>query len=248
MARFIRRRLRLIRYHSAPRRSSAWSTATDMVLAAALLLGWPAAMAADQIVRNERDGATLRVRLTLDSDGAVRGEPISVATITAPAARDRVPYGECEVLFRSRSQGWPLISTIKGQEPGYRLNLFGQPQGARWVEFAADSPERGAIEEAIAASERDPAMAWLAAGEPGIGEAEFRWCAWLGNGMLWCLMLLGGGIIGVQGARLAAFIAGLRVRLARARLRRRGRCAACGYDLRGLEFSERCPECGTLAE
>ena len=25
-----------------------------------------------------------------------------------------------------------------------------------------------------------------------------------------------------------------------------GRCGRCGYDLTGLEFNERCPECGEL--
>jgi rubrerythrin len=26
--------------------------------------------------------------------------------------------------------------------------------------------------------------------------------------------------------------------------RREGKCTACGYDMTGLEFNERCPECG----
>jgi hypothetical protein len=35
-------------------------------------------------------------------------------------------------------------------------------------------------------------------------------------------------------------------RLRRRRWRRRGRCGACGYDLRGASRPERCPECGGL--
>jgi len=48
---------------------------------------------------------------------------------------------------------------------------------------------------------------------------------------------------------VARWIAHLRSELAHRRERRtraRGRCPDCGYDLRGLEFSERCPECGRL--
>jgi hypothetical protein len=30
------------------------------------------------------------------------------------------------------------------------------------------------------------------------------------------------------------------------RLRSSGKCLKCGYDMTGLDFNERCPECGEL--
>jgi predicted Zn-ribbon and HTH transcriptional regulator len=32
----------------------------------------------------------------------------------------------------------------------------------------------------------------------------------------------------------------------RAQLRAEGKCHVCGYDMTGLEFNERCPECGQI--
>ena len=55
----------------------------------------------------------------------------------------------------------------------------------------------------------------------------------------------------VASVRILQFAAmNLRARRDRGRLQRlaTGRCAECGYDLRGLEFNERCPECGQLVE
>ena len=47
---------------------------------------------------------------------------------------------------------------------------------------------------------------------------------------------------------IAVAVAEGRRREVEATRRTGGRCHACDYDLRGLEFRDRCPECGSITE
>lgn len=49
----------------------------------------------------------------------------------------------------------------------------------------------------------------------------------------------------LAGALGVATVLLVRPDVVRWRRRRRGRCVACGYDRKGLDTKERCPECGT---
>jgi hypothetical protein len=51
----------------------------------------------------------------------------------------------------------------------------------------------------------------------------------------------------IYAACIAALAAGVRL-FVRARRQRRGACAACGYDLRGLAAGAACPECGRAGD
>ena len=64
--------------------------------------------------------------------------------------------------------------------------------------------------------------------------------AWLGLSLL--------AVIGIALARYTWRIAGEARSLRHNHLSSRGLCAACGFDLRGNLFTERCPECGALSE
>ena len=73
-----------------------------------------------------------------------------------------------------------------------------------------------------------------------------RWPAWFVNGLLWWVLLW---FVFSLSIRLAEYfwVIAFSMRYAR-RVARRAQnlCANCGYDLRGLDFNARCPECGEL--
>ncbi len=76
--------------------------------------------------------------------------------------------------------------------------------------------------------------------------ATHFWWGWVSSSLIWWALL---SIVGVAVARTLVlfFHLGKGHRASRRQVRlRSGRCATCGYNLQGLEFSERCPECGSL--
>ena len=88
----------------------------------------------------------------------------------------------------------------------------------------------------------------------GTGRAEPRpvltryWRGtFLGIGCWWLAFMAICAVLVALTWSLTHFSLGRRLDRHQARLAQ-GRCGYCGYDLRGLEFHERCPECGNLQE
>ena len=104
---------------------------------------------------------------------------------------------------------------------------------------------RAAIERSLVDDERGAPFAdrWRGGGP----ERRFRWLAIGAGALVWWVILYVLAALVILCARAWA-TARRRQRQDRWSVRRaEGRCAHCGYDLRGIEFSERCPECGHLA-
>ncbi|MCA9291633.1 MAG: hypothetical protein KDA25_10940, partial [Phycisphaerales bacterium] len=72
------------------------------------------------------------------------------------------------------------------------------------------------------------------------------WHAWLLGAGAWFVMLVIVWRLLVPLIRIGTRVGVATVTGRRRSRRRRGHCPVCDYDLRGLEFSPHCPECGTL--
>ena len=70
---------------------------------------------------------------------------------------------------------------------------------------------------------------------------------WVFGWVLWCVALWIIMLSGIGMTRLFVLTVLAKQQGRRVKLRRSNKCPHCGYDLRGLEFKERCPECGNLS-
>jgi hypothetical protein len=238
----IRHRLFLISYYSKSRDRSGWSLAIDVALFVSFFLALPAALAAEALYERPITRQSVEGRIS-----GVAGGPFEARVMTGE--RDERwtevhPWGEWELIVRSTDRGWPFSSVRRLKAPALDLNRFQDPGTARDVLLMADDPERVAIERALEADERPDLVETWRRGRST--EAERHWLGLLANTMVWWVVL---SFASVSGIRTLSFLALVRraKRVDRGADRAStGRCRNCDYDLTGLEFHERCPECGGL--
>ncbi|MHC5023351.1 MAG: hypothetical protein ACYTGG_05500 [Planctomycetota bacterium] len=243
--RSIRRKLHEIRYHSALPAQTGWTAAADAALLAAILLAIPVTWLCDRLVVRPE------VAIMLDGQIALHGEE---GTIDGRVHRDGLPafdwqvyanLGRFTVTIDDDLHGWPFTTSIARQRAVIDLDLFSDPKPRFDVELAEGDPVRAAIESALARVDDPEVVTIFREGPP---PASTHWLRWLAVAGVWWITLsvgLTGGVRLVQFGALRAAVRRARRRAARLAT---GRCADCGYDLRGLEFNERCPECGALVE
>ena len=240
----LRRRLRLITYYSSSRRRSAGTVGRDRVLLVVPLFAVGAMLLGEAVVVRP---VTIR-----DVQGKLYGDPTGplVATVrdSERGARWAVGRlsGEWTISVTSVDRGWPFASSGVARPPRLQLNLYDEVGTRSEIEVAADAPERHAILAALAAvEERALATAWRRQQPLETGRY------WLGTAVdtiiVWLLLSL---LVVVTAPALALAVAVMveRRREVEAIRRTGGRCHVCDYDLRGLEFRDRCPECGSIAE
>ena len=242
----LRRQLALIGYYSAPRRHTAWSRATDIALVAALVLAWPTVWTVDRGWVSQTPLQHMVGKLYRTTDGGLW------ASVPAEGYRDPVPalalensefVGTFELTLWTEDHGWPFVSSRTRPQARLDLDLFEERRTTKDASLPPDSPLRAAIEAALDEAGHDQVRAALSASEPPLNR---RRGGWLGNTVIWSIVLVVAGWVGVSIPRIGWVL------LESARLKRGSqrqleeRCTACGYDLRASTFSERCPECGTL--
>jgi hypothetical protein len=245
LLRSIRRRLRLIRYYSAARPYGRWSKARDAAMAAALLLAWPLTWLIDRawVTRSNR------VVITGFLYRQPGGQLFALTTTTSGKARDPTGdadfYGAYLIDLTDEERGWPFASSSGLRGGTINVELFEEGLSLGAADLPRASPVRAAIEQELNWGGQGAAASavW---GNSTVPAVTTRPGAWLANGILWSLALVIAAWPLVGAARLtAAFLSAGRA-ARRRHLARRGRCAGCGYDLRGSPFGERCPECGAL--
>lgn len=238
--RAIRRRLRLIRYYSAARPHRPWAAVRDRAMLAALVLAWPLTWFVDRTwVAGMRPVVVTGYFFPEPGGGfraaAVEPDPLILVTGHVGTWRIVLTHEEC---------GWPWVTSYRFSESRMSAELHPDALGAE--DLPPESMLRAAIEAEVltegeaataAALWKTPVARTVIARRPG---------AWVANGIMWsiALLLLAWPLVAV--ARLAVAIAVARRAAGTRRLVRSGRCAGCGYDLRGSVFRERCPECGVL--
>lgn len=245
MLRPLRRKLQQIRYYSATSKATPWTRAVDTALVVTLVAAFPFTLLVDLLAVRSVEARAATGRIATDASG----EQIVASTREDIAWLIESPHlrhaGEFRISVRERLHGWPLATSVRLMPAQLDLDLLAEPAARSDVALDAEDPIRLAIEEELRRIERTRILeAWSPSADPG--GRSIRWFVVAVSGLMWWVILFFGSAIAIQLVRIA-YVGRLR-RLARQEHDRlsTGKCAACGYDLHGLEFHERCPECGGL--
>lgn len=237
----LRRQLRRIRYYSASSERTVWHRIVDTALYVTFFLGFVAAIVCDYLVDRPQVVAEVDGRLERAADGEI------IATLidsNRPRNWGERPVGEFEVQVIDRGFGWPLRAWVR-EEPTV-VDLYVFAAGGR-VEIEAGAFDEAGVDPEIAEATFD-----ALAGRPDRFDQRteetttWLWPRWLVNAGMWWVMLYGACVAALVPARIGWVMHRRRMDVRARELRRAGRCIGCGYDVRGLEFHDRCPECGKL--
>jgi hypothetical protein len=244
LVRAIRRKLREIRYYSAARPSTAWSRAADIALALGLLAAFPASWATDRGLSKGSIAASVSGKLFAAADGSILAATNSALSPPLVPA-DATPHGSFDLAIRSERRGWPFPSSRSRAEPALSVELY----VPRRTMGNAELPPGSALRETIASAASEPEeeeVLEMLRGAASSGAVALHLRGWVANTMMWALILplAAWSLVGL--ARLAWLP--IETRRIEERLARTkgGRCAVCGYDLRGNPFGGHCPECGAM--
>lgn len=245
----LRRRIRRISYYAAHRPRTLWSTATDVALLAALVLAPIAVWLASTAVTDRHVRQHVLGRLMIDQSGNFVAQVITKEQLGSAWLPDTSPVGEFELRVFVADRGWPLTTARTVLPPTIQIDRFAENKPAENVPYAENDPETRAIAMALRdGASLDPTLddilrRWQQQ-EPEQSTHVFGWVLGVG---LWWAMLWTAMLLAIGAARLGHFAVTAKKHVRGERFRSEGKCVHCGYDLRGLEFNERCPECGHLA-
>lgn len=142
-------------------------------------------------------------------------------------------------------RGWPLVTSVVYGAARFDLNRYMEAGTESGVVYDESDPVHVAVIETLAADVRSQGL--VEAYRTPVLETERKWRAtFLAIGTWWIILF----ILVVVFVRGAQFVAGRAERHSSHKRWKRqasNKCQECGYDMRGLEFTERCPECGALS-
>jgi hypothetical protein len=216
----------------------------DVALVTALLLAPGVAWLCDRVPLRRSIESDLYGRIGLYVD---RGEyeawimPADRAGESWPASP--TPYGEFWLVRAVEKRGVPLTSSVVHYRPTIRLEPFSREEPSVQGDLPPESDIRQAMEKGLLKAGHDSVVAAWRNEQP---PPQRRWLSLAVNAALWWIALSFASWVLVHAARLIWLITSAR-KLGRQFARQSaGQCIHCGYDLRGLDFNERCPECGGL--
>ena len=240
---------RRINYYAADREATVWTRLSDVALVLSFVFAVPATWMTGVLVE--------RHPLALDADGAIvqpagGAEPVAWIAdedghIGASAGGSRL--GSFRIEAYDDTFGWPFVLRTEPLAAKLHLDLFRAAQTQLDVPPATNDPYQRAIGEAVRA-EDDPVLfrRWHARSD-ATALSPSRWpISWVGNTIIWWLALLVLFSMLITTMKFLTFVAELRHVAMWNRRRKRNQCLDCGYDLHGLDFNERCPECGALVD
>ena len=219
----------------------------DVAFIASFILSFPAALLADLSHSSSRHAIDLAGILARSPAGQFdawlnSGQSGSnAATGRTTAASDDTIIGNFNLSIIDAQRGWPLVTTIERQPGRLIIDLMAEPQARVGVPRDPDDPIQRQIEKALTLDDQHEA---LAAWNLQQSETRRQWWAWFPAFGAWWIMMFAVAGIAIQFLRFASlWLTGKRLQREHAR-RTEGKCLKCGYDMTGLEFNERCPECG----
>ncbi len=242
--RAIRKRLRLIRYYSATRRSDRWSRVLDIAVVTALVAAWPLTWVLDRSFVRLDKPFTISGNLYEDPDERVWAWLPPPPLPPSDVRGDATFTGAFRIAIRREERGWPFVTSHGPRRLSLNVEVFDEPQSLGADDLPPDSPIRHAINSALATfgDTRIEAATWDGSAIGGSNRAR----GWVANGLVLSVLLVMAAFGLVPLLRIGSFFRIAEKRQRIAQRRQSNRCTACGYDLHGSVFSERCPECGTL--
>jgi len=243
MLRPILRSLARIRYYSAPRASDPLSQLRRRLTVVALALSPLPLLVLEAMVSHTGFLVSARAGLERQADGAVS---VRVEKEGEIPWGQGLPIGEVEFGPRATTRGWPMTTLHMEAVPLVLMRRLYEGSKTVAVAEAEDQALWTSVSRAIL--EADPSAAqWIQPAPDQRDRLEGR--RWWQSAVIVVasmivldltaalfISLLRGGNMLTSAARSAA----------RRRRAARNQCLNCGYDMAGLEFHERCPECGTL--
>ncbi|UCD76750.1 MAG: hypothetical protein JSV91_07445 [Phycisphaerales bacterium] len=244
LIRRFRRMLRLVHYYSADRSYTIWSQAVAIALLASLPTAMIAVIVLNATIRQIETGEHVTGRLSRDAAGGLNAQIVSDPMFSDYSGGGRM-IGEFTMWVPIHRHGWPIVTSNRPQPAQLGLNLYDQANTRIGVRLGEDSAIWQAIEEAlVGGGHRAMLEAYHQPRPPG----EQLWLGWtVGTLMLWAMLAVLLPLL-ILMTRVASLLVLERRARRVAALRAKGLCIRCGYDLRGLEFNDRCPECGVLLE
>lgn len=220
----------------------------DVALAASFVLAFPLAWLCNEMVGWTNTTISVNGQLLEEPDKTVRAALMSSAT-PPPLWPEATPVGVFLLEVNDVYHGWPLTTKVSRQAARLHLDLRTEGRPRPDAQLDANDPIRIAIVESLARDGQSEALAAWPAGAARPRTAILArqpWISWIVASGLWWIMLTFGSAIVIHSANLVVMVVRGKRAVRRARFQAEGRCLACGYDLTGLEFHARCPECGEL--
>lgn len=245
----LRHRLWLVRYYSANRPQSPWSKAAETVLIVGFFIALPATWLCDQLVVRERvthqyDGGVMRIRNGTPQTGTLSAFIVS-DDVSKRRWRDGVPVANLTIETVAEHRGWPLVTTRTAPMTRIDWRLFDPEAGYRdtFAGFDDEADLHAALHEPVIAH---GSSEFRAAWERTEASAEPIIMSWIFGATLWWVMMYFAGLVAILMMRFGWFLFKRRQTKHARRRTAENRCVNCGYQLHGLEFNERCPECGSF--
>lgn len=244
MLRRVRHKLRMIRYYSAHRPETAWTRAFDRALIVSFFLAFPATWICNTSVMHRAETVSVSGQL-LSLDGRI------MAVILATSAKrsipmEAMPLGTFSLRAEDRVRGWPLTTSIERMPARLDLDIVKEPKTRKNAQLPADDPYRAAIELGLDQDGQAEALAARQAFAQSSSITHQHWMSWLIATGVWWLGLMFASWLALGAARIVSIKVMHSMQTRKQRLRAEGKCHTCGYDMTGLEFNEKCPECGNL--
>jgi len=249
MIRTVIRAWRKVDYLAADRERSVWTRLADVSLLLAFVLALPATWMCGLLVQRTTSAHNLQGVLIRPAPGGEIVAFFETDDVQRGPRTQGARVGAFRLVSFDQLEGWPFAMSRTPQPARIDLDVFILDRLQHNVAHDPDDPFQQAIDTAVERQQDADLDARWTARTSGDRLSTKRYAvSWAGNTIVMWVMLMFGFALLLRLTRFMLFVAELRHVAVWNRRRKRDQCLECGYDLRGLEFNTRCPECGHLID